>query len=161
MNINRILRSSYTSAPTYERPTDRNNQANTVRSYNIRSWVKENLLRVQKPLLAGLMATLVSVAVLVPGTTREAPLTHSQIAEANKPGTVLIKTVWTSTVKVNREQIAFDKLIAFVRNQVALGVVPGNRSAIAKTIFDELFQHPSTYLLSSGEAITLTRMLWK
>jgi serine protease Do len=102
------------------------------------------------------MAILLSLFVPVLGNAGEGPLTHSQIAEANKPGTVLIKTVWTSKVRLNKEKIAFDALVARIRYQVALGIVPRNPSAMAKAVFDELLQHPSEYFLPSEDAIALT-----
>ncbi len=46
-------------------------------------------------------------------------LTHSQIAEANKPGTVMIYTRWTSTISVPREQIHGQALVDFAANRLS------------------------------------------
>lgn len=76
----------------------------------------------------------------------ETVLTHAQIADRNKPGTVMIKTVWSSTIEVGEEQIEIDKLLKFLSKQVALGLVSTNVNATAKAAFDELLQHPLLYL---------------
>jgi serine protease Do len=74
------------------------------------------------------------------------PLTHAQIADINKPGTVLVKTVWTNTVQVGKEQILLGALVKFVKNQVDLGLVPDNHNAMVRAVFDELLSHPLKYL---------------
>lgn len=82
------------------------------------------------------------------------PLAYAQIADINRPGTVLVKTVWTSTIQVGRAQIQFDALVTFAKNQAALGLIPANSNAMVKAIFDELLEHPLLYLKPSGEPVT-------
>ena len=83
-------------------------------------------------------------------------LTHAQIADRARPGTVLIKTIWTADIQVGRQQIDVRQLINFVNNQVALELVPRNDNAKVKAIFDELLAHPTKYLRpSSGPPIRL------
>ena len=81
-------------------------------------------------------------------------LTHSQIAEANKPGTVMLFTRWTSTISVPRQAIHGKALVEFAENQVGLGLVPNNKNAIFKALFDELLKHPNAYLVPSGDTLT-------
>src|ERR1700685_1834919 len=81
-------------------------------------------------------------------------LTHSQIAEANKPGTVMIYTRWTSTVAVPQEQIRWQALVEFATNQAKLGLIPNNANAMFRALFDELLRHPNAYLVPSDEVVT-------
>ena len=76
-------------------------------------------------------------------------LTHREIAEANKPGTIMIYTVWTCSISAGAQQIHGKALIEFAENQAKLGLIPNNPNAIFKALFDELLNHPSSYLLPS------------
>ncbi len=104
-----------------------------------------------------LLGTAVFFSVWALRTASAAPgkvLTHSQIAEENKPGTVMIYTRWTSTISVGREQIRGQALVDFAANQAKLGLIPNNANAMFKALFDELLRHPTVYLVPSGDVIT-------
>jgi S1-C subfamily serine protease len=105
------------------------------------TWLRGWALR--SPVGLVLIATIASPHA---GAAAGKPLTHAQIADINKPGTVLVKTVWTNTVQVGREQILLGVLVKFVKNQVDLGLVPDNHNAMVRAVFDELLSHPLKYL---------------
>ena len=93
-------------------------------------------------------------AQLVSPQSSDKALTHSQIAEANKPGTIMIYTQWTTSIAVGQEQIRGQALIDFALNQAKLGLIPNNPNAMLKALFDELLRHPNAYLVPSDEIIT-------
>jgi hypothetical protein len=45
-------------------------------------------------------------------------LSHSQIADANKPGTIMIYTQWTTKIQVPEEQINAPELLGWAENQL-------------------------------------------
>lgn len=104
-----------------------------------------------------LLGTAVFFSVSALRTASGAPdkaLTHSQIAEANKPGTVMIYTRWTSTISVPREQIRGQALVDFASNQAKLGLIQNNANAMFRALFDELLRHPNMYLVPTEDIIT-------
>ncbi len=82
-------------------------------------------------------------------------LTDSQIADANKPGTIMIFTRWTSRVAVGREAIRFDALKLYAAKQIKLGLLTRNTNAIVKALFDELLNHPDNYMVPSDDVLSL------
>lgn len=80
-------------------------------------------------------------------------LTHAEIAEANKPGTIMIVTDWTATITVGEQQILGQALVEFAQNQAKLGLVPNNPNAEFKAMFDELLNHPEHYLIPSRSEV--------
>ncbi len=100
-------------------------------------------------------AALLSLALLLGFGARpsfaadEKAMTHSQIAEANRPGTIMIVTDWTSTIAVGHEQIEGQALVQFADNQAKLGLIPNNPNAEFKALFEELLNHPSLYMIPS------------
>lgn len=83
----------------------------------------------------------------------EKALTHSQIAEANKPGTIMIQTQWTAQVRVPREEINTPALLKYAANQAKLRMIPNNTNAMVKAIFDELLRHSNMYLVPGGTTL--------
>jgi hypothetical protein len=129
--------------------------AKRFRSYRIfsRRWVRPPAI-----LLLGLVLFSVSALLAVSGAPDKA-LTHSQIAEANKPGTVMIYTRWTSTISVPREQIRVQALIDFATNEANRGLIQNNSNARFRALFDELLRHPNVYLVPSEDMITMESIL--
>src|SRR5579875_1608311 len=82
-------------------------------------------------------------------------LTHSQIAEANKPGTIMIFTRWTSKIGVGREGFKFDALGQYAEKQIKLGLLPRNANAVFKAMFDELLNHPDDYMVPTDDVLSL------
>ena len=85
----------------------------------------------------------------------EKALTHSQIAEANKPGTIMIFTQWTSKIGVGREGFKFDALGQYAQKQIKLGLLPRNPNVVFKAMFDELLNHPDAYMVPTNDVLTL------
>ena len=85
----------------------------------------------------------------------EKALTHSQIAEANKPGTIMIFTQWTSKIGVGREGFKFDALGQYAEKQIKLGLLPRNANAVFKAMFDELLNHPDDYMVPTEDILSL------
>lgn len=113
--------------------------------------------QIRRPTLAALLGAALFVSVPAARTLSAAsdkPLTHSQIAEANKPGTVMIYTRWTSTISIPREQIHGQALVEFAQNQAKLGLIQSNPNAMFRALFDELLKHPNAYLVPSSDVIT-------
>jgi S1-C subfamily serine protease len=82
-------------------------------------------------------------------------LSHAQIADRDRPGTVLIETIWTVEAQVGKQGIDVAALVAYVRNQVNHGLVSANSNAEVRAIFDELLKHPTNYLKPAGPPISL------
>lgn len=114
-----------------------------------------NNLRTTVAMLLGTILFLSAPAMRTVSAAADKALTHSQIAEANKPGTVMIYTRWTSTVSVPREQIRGQALVEFATNQAKLGLIPNNANAMFRSLFDELLRHPNAYLVPSEEVSTV------
>lgn len=111
-------------------------------------------LKISWVLLLGAGVFLPMFALRPAAAASDKALTHSQIAEANKPGTVMIYTRWTSTVSIPQEQIRGKALVDFAENQASLGLIPKNPNAMFRALFDELLRHPNAYLVPSDEITT-------
>src|SRR5579875_348515 len=84
-----------------------------------------------------------------------ANLNDRQIAEENKPGTVMIYTRWTSTIEVPREGLNGKALSEFAENQAKLGLIQNTKAAKFVALFEELLRHPLQYLVPTNSAYTL------
>jgi serine protease Do len=106
---------------------------------------------------AGMAMLLVTAFFLATCSLRaaDAPLTDRQIAEANKPGTVMIFTRWTSTIQVPREGLNGKALSDFAENQANLGLIQNTKAAKFVALFDELLRHPLQYLVPTSAVYNL------
>jgi S1-C subfamily serine protease len=77
-------------------------------------------------------------------------LTYAQIAEANKPGTVMIYTKWTSSLIFQEPNLGKEKLEALrssAQKQAELGLILPTLAAEKKALLEELVSHPLDYLV--------------
>lgn len=114
-----------------------------------------NFLRRRLKSMFSVSAVLMLLA-LSPLRGDEKALTHSQIAESNKPGTIMIFTQWTSKIAVGKEGYKFDALGEYAGKQIKLGLLPRNTNAIFKAMFDELLNHPELYMVPTDDTLTLS-----
>jgi S1-C subfamily serine protease len=102
---------------------------------------------------------LVSVAVAMRFTntaTAAEPMNAHQIAERNKPGTVMIYTVWKTKIVVpeadfNKEKLSL--LLQRVRQQVKQGIVANNEDAIKQAIVTEALTNYFDYVIPGKNMI--------
>src|SRR5690349_10068288 len=72
------------------------------------------------------VATSVAVAISLAWASLafpDQPLSHSQIAEASKPGTIMIYTQWTTSIVVAPPQPNWKLLIQFANYQARRGLI--------------------------------------
>lgn len=102
-----------------------------------------------------IFALYIGVMGLHPVAAADKPLTDVQIGEANKPGTVMIQTIWTSTIAFRQPQQRWQALIAFAENQANLGLIQNTPRAKLLAAFDELLRHPLTYSIRGDKGIIM------
>lgn len=86
-------------------------------------------------------------------------LTSRQIAERNKPGTVLIITTYQADVTVPDAELpqkSIEALQQYVLKLVNQGTVPRNEAAILNAIWIELFTNPLKYVVPGGKMLRTT-----
>ncbi|NPV90989.1 MAG: trypsin-like serine protease [Firmicutes bacterium] len=79
------------------------------------------------------------------------------IAEMNKPGVVMIETLYKATVGVPEVQISQEGMYTIqmtVAQQVINGVVANNEQAITKAVIAEFLKNPLSYIEPTGGMIT-------
>jgi S1-C subfamily serine protease len=77
------------------------------------------------------------------------PLTAHQIAERNKPGTVMIYTVWKAQVIVPEadfDQSKTPELIQRIKEQIQQGVIPNEEQAIREAMIKEVLTNYLNYV---------------
>ncbi len=111
--------------------------------------------KIPAALLVGTAAFFAASALRTAYAAPDKALTHSQIADENKPGTVMIYTRWTSSIRFGREGIRGQALVEFAANQVKLGLVPNNANAMFRALFDELLRHPNMYLVPTDDVVSM------
>lgn len=101
--------------------------------------------------IVALVVTLILVAGC--GTEESADLDPTKIAEYNKPGTVLVETVWTADVSFPELAIDYDALETAFINAVRDGTVSPDATTeeIATVLITELATFPELYLYATTE----------
>lgn len=102
---------------------------------------------------------LLAMAGLAAGCGEEKKaLDSTTIAEYNKPGTVLVETVWTADVSIPDITLNEQALTDYLLVQIASGVIPA--TATEEELFTEalaeLLLNPQKYLVASGAMRTTT-----
>jgi len=113
------------------------------------------LLKIPAVLLVGVGIFFGVSALRTAYAAPPAGLTDRQIADANKPGTVMIYTRWTSAVEVPKEGLNGKALSDFAENQAKNGLIQDTKAAKFASLFDELLRHPLQYLVPTNSAFSL------
>ncbi len=81
-------------------------------------------------------------------------MTEAQIAAANKPGTVMILTLWDLPVSLRHAVLETGKLQSFASRQVGEHLIQDSPQARNKAELEEFIAHPGKYLSSAREAFS-------
>ncbi len=104
-----------------------------------------------------LILALLLAAVVIPlagcGSDESADLDPTKIAEYNKPGTVLVETIWTADVSFPELALDYDALVQYIINAALDGTIPvdATEDEIAAAMVAELVTYPENYLYASTE----------
>jgi serine protease Do len=102
--------------------------------------------------LLGFFAIFLFASILLSGCGNDEAkqLDSTKIAEYNKPGTVLVETVWTADVTIPNLTLDEDALINYILGEVAAGRLSPNATEddFATAAIAELITNPQLYLLA-------------
>jgi serine protease Do len=120
--------------------------------------VKFRAPRVFRHILIGSAGSLFLAAMVGISASADAPkaLAGHEIVERNKPGVIVIETVWRgTTLEIADPVIANDDLLqATIRKQIRAGSVHDTRDSIDRAKFHEIAQNPKLYLTRGSTSRT-------
>src|SRR5271167_3497314 len=85
------------------------------------------------------------------------PLSGHEIAEQNKPGVILIHSVWSVPVRVYNPMVQnLDEIKVLVHRQVRAGLVANNDEAIERAQLQEIAKNPGRYLAADSNKVVVS-----